>query len=137
MNIINEIEKEQIRDDIPEFAVGDTLDLKVLISEGGKERLQPFKGVVIKRNGGGLSETFTIRKIAHGVGVERTFPLHTSKLDTINVVRRGDVRRSRLYYLRDRRGKASRIKEKREERKYLFETKVGNFSTFFQYINLI
>ncbi len=117
MNIINEIEKEQIRNDIPEFAVGDTLDLKVLISESGKERLQPFKGVVIRRNGGGLSETFTIRKIAHGVGVERTFPLHSTKLDTINVVRRGDVRRSRLYYLRDRRGKASRIKEKREERK--------------------
>ncbi|MCC3143802.1 50S ribosomal protein L19 [Halanaerobium sp. Z-7514] len=116
MNIINEIEKEQMRDDIPEFAVGDTLNLKVRISEGGKERLQPYKGVVIKRNGGGLNETFTVRKIAHGVGVERTFPLHSNKLDTIEVVRRGDVRRSRLYYLRDRRGKASRIKEKREAR---------------------
>ena len=117
MNIINEIEKEQIRDDIPEFAVGDTLDLKVVISESGKERLQPFRGVVISRNGGGLNETFTIRKVSHGVGVERTFPLHTSKLDTINVIRRGDVRRSRLYYLRDRKGKASRIKEKRDQRK--------------------
>ncbi|ADQ14790.1 50S ribosomal protein L19 [Halanaerobium hydrogeniformans] len=116
MNIINEIEKEQMRDDIPEFAVGDTLNLKVRISEGGKERLQPYKGVVIKRNGGGLNETFTVRKIAHGVGVERTFPVHSSKLDAIEVVRRGDVRRSRLYYLRDRRGKASRIKEKREAR---------------------
>lgn len=117
MNIIDEIEKEQIRDNIPEFSVGDTLNLKVLISEGGKERLQPFKGVVIKRNGGGLNETFTIRKVTHGVGVERTFPLNTVKLDSIDVVRRGDVRRARLYYLRDRRGKASRIKEKREERK--------------------
>ena len=116
MNIINEIEKEQLRDDIPEFAVGDTLDLKVTITEGGKERLQPFKGVVIKRNGGGLNETFTIRKVSHGVGVERTFPLHTEKLESINVVRRGDVRRSRLYYLRDRKGKASRIKEKRAQR---------------------
>lgn len=116
MNIINEIEKEQLRDDIPEFAVGDTLDLKVRITEGGKERLQPFKGVVIKRNGGGLNETFTIRKVSHGVGVERTFPLHTEKLENINVVRRGDVRRSRLYYLRDRKGKASRIKEKRAQR---------------------
>jgi len=117
MNIINEIEKEQMRDDIPKFAVGDTLNLRVRISEGGKERIQPFKGVVIKRNGGGLNETFTIRKISHGVGVERTFPLHSTKLDQIDVVRRGDVRRSRLYYLRDRRGKASRIKEKREEKR--------------------
>ena len=116
MNIINEIEKEQMRDDIPEFAVGDTLNLRVRISEGGKERIQPYKGVVIKRNGGGLNETFTVRKIAHGIGVERTFPLHSNKLDSIEVVRRGDVRRSRLYYLRDRRGKASRIKEKREAR---------------------
>lgn len=117
MNIINEIEKEQMRDDIPKFAVGDTLNLKVRISEGGKERIQLFKGVVIKRNGGGLNENFTVRKVAHGVGVERTFPLHSTKLTGIEVVRRGDVRRSRLYYLRDRRGKASRIKEKRSERK--------------------
>ncbi len=117
MNIINEIEKEQMRDDIPKFAVGDTLNLKVRISEGGKERIQLFKGVVIKRNGGGLNESFTVRKVAHGVGVERTFPLHSTKLTGIDVVRRGDVRRSRLYYLRDRRGKASRIKEKRSERK--------------------
>jgi large subunit ribosomal protein L19 len=117
MNIINEIEKEQMRDDIPEFAVGDTLNIKVRISEGGKERLQLFKGVVIKRNGGGLNESFTVRKVAHGVGVERTFPLHSTKLAEIDVVRRGDVRRSRLYYLRDRRGKASRIKEKRSERR--------------------
>ena len=115
MNIIDEIEKEQMRDDIPEFAVGDTLDLKVRISEGGKERLQPFRGVVIKRNGGGLRETFTIRKVSHGVGVERTFPLHSQKLAGIDLVRRGDVRRARLYYLRDRRGKASRIKEKRTQ----------------------
>ncbi|MFW6294228.1 MAG: 50S ribosomal protein L19 [Halanaerobium sp.] len=117
MNIINEIEKEQMRDDIPEFAVGDTLNIKVRISEGGKERLQLFRGVVIKRNGGGLNESFTVRKVAHGVGVERTFPLHSTKLAEIDVVRRGDVRRSRLYYLRARRGKASRIKEKRSERK--------------------
>ncbi len=114
MNIINEIEKEQMRDDIPVFAPGDTLRLMVKVVEGGKERLQNYTGVVVKRNGGGLNENFTVRKISNGIGVERTFPLHSNKLAKIEVVRRGDVRRSRLYYLRSRRGKASRIKEKRD-----------------------
>ncbi|RCW41147.1 MULTISPECIES: 50S ribosomal protein L19 [unclassified Halanaerobium] len=114
MNIINEIEKEQMRDDIPVFAPGDTLRLMVKVVEGGKERLQNYTGVVVKRNGGGLNETFTVRKISKGIGVERTFPLHSNKLAKIEVVSRGDVRRSRLYYLRSRRGKASRIKEKRD-----------------------
>ena len=114
MNIINEIEKEQMRDDIPVFAPGDTLRLMVKVVEGGKERLQNYTGVVVKRNGGGLNENFTVRKISNGIGVERTFPLHSNKLAKIEDVRRGDVRRSRLYYLRSRRGKASRIKEKRD-----------------------
>ncbi|MGM0603779.1 MAG: 50S ribosomal protein L19 [Bacillota bacterium] len=114
MNIINEIEKEQMRDDIPVFAPGDTLRLMVKVVEGGKERLQNYTGVVVKRNGGGLNESFTVRKISSGIGVERTFPLHSNKLAKIEVVRRGDVKRARLYYLRSRRGKASRIKEKRD-----------------------
>lgn len=111
--IIKDIEKNQLRDDIPEFYPGDTLRLLVKVVEGGKERLQPFEGIVIKRQGGGSRETFTVRKVSHGVGVERTFPLHSPKLAEINVVRRGDVRRAKLYYLRERRGKAARIKEKR------------------------
>jgi len=114
VNIINEIEKEQMRDDIPEFATGDTVRLAVRVVEGGKERLQIYEGVVLKRNGGGLNESFTVRKISNGVGVERTFPVHSRKIAEFKVVRRGDVRKSRLYYLRDRRGKASRIKEKRD-----------------------
>jgi large subunit ribosomal protein L19 len=112
--IIKDIEKNQLRDDIPEFYPGDTLRLLVKVVEGGKERLQPFEGIVIKRQGGGSRETFTVRKVSHGVGVERTFPLHSPKLAEINVVRRGDVRRAKLYYLRERRGKAARIKEKRD-----------------------
>lgn len=112
-NIIKEIEDKQLRDDIPDFAPGDTLHLMVRVVEGGKERLQPFDGIVIKRQGGGLNETFTVRKISHGVGVERTFPLHSPKLAEIEVVRRGDVKRAKLYYLRDRKGKAARVKEKR------------------------
>jgi large subunit ribosomal protein L19 len=116
MDIIKEIEKEQMRDDIPEFGPGDTLRLQVKVTEGGKERLQLFEGIVIKRSGKGVRATFTVRKIAHGVGVERTFPLHSPKLDSIKVERRGDVRRAKLYYLRDRKGKASKVKEKREKR---------------------
>lgn len=111
--IIKNIEKKQMRDDIPEFSPGDTLKLKVKVTEGGKERLQPFEGIVIKRQGGGIRESFTIRKISHGVGVERTFPVHSPKLEDIQVVRRGDVNRAKLYYLRERRGKAARVKEKR------------------------
>lgn len=113
-DIIRDIEKEQLRDDIPEFAPGDTVRLMVKVVEGGKERLQPFEGVVIKRQNGGNRETFTVRKISHGVGVERTFPVHSPKIASLKVVRRGDVRRAKLYYLRDRKGKAARIKEKRD-----------------------
>ncbi|MEJ6950476.1 50S ribosomal protein L19 [Natronospora cellulosivora (SeqCode)] len=113
-NIIKDIENSQLRDDIPEFNAGDTLKLMIKVVEGGKERLQPYEGVVIKRQGGGARETFTIRKISHGVGVEKTFPVHSPKLAEINVLRRGDVRRAKLYYLRERKGKAARIKEKRD-----------------------
>lgn len=116
-NIINDIENSQLRDDIPVFSPGDTLRLMVKVVEGGKERLQPFEGVVIKRQGGGVNESFTIRKISHGVGVERTLPVHSPKIAEIKVLRRGDVNKAKLYYLRERRGKAARIKEKREARK--------------------
>lgn len=113
-NIIKDIENSQLKDNIPVFAPGDTLHLMIRVVEGGKERLQPFDGVVIKRQGGGVRETFTIRKVSHGVGVEKTFPVHSPKLAEIKVLRRGDVRRAKLYYLRDRKGKAARIKEKRD-----------------------
>jgi len=115
-NIIKDIEKSQMRDNIPDFKPGDTLRLMVKIIEGGKERLQAFEGIVIKRQGGGTRETFTVRKISHGVGVERTFPVHSPKLAEIKIMSRGDVNRAKLYYLRERRGKAARIKEKRESR---------------------
>lgn len=112
--IIREIENDQLRDDLPEFSPGDTLHLMVKVVEGGKERLQPFDGIVIRRKGSGLNETFTIRKVSHGVGVERTFPVHSPQLAVIELVRRGDVKRAKLYYLRDRKGKAARVKEKRD-----------------------
>ena len=115
--IIKDIESSQLREDIPEFSPGDTLRLMVKVVEGGKERLQPFEGVVIKRQGGGVNETFTIRKISHGVGVERTLPVHSPKLAEIKILRRGDVNRAKLYYLRERKGKAARIKEKRAAKK--------------------
>ena len=111
MNLIQEITKEQLRSDIPSFRPGDTLRVHVKVVEGSRERIQVFEGVVIKRRGGGISETFTVRKISYGVGVERTFPLHSPKIDKIEVTRRGKVRRAKLYYLRDLRGKAARIKD--------------------------
>ncbi|MBO9607970.1 MAG: 50S ribosomal protein L19 [Paenibacillaceae bacterium] len=111
MNIIQEITKEQLRQDIPSFRPGDTLKVYVKVIEGSRERIQLFEGVVIKRRGGGISETFTVRKISYGVGVERTFPLHSPKIDKIEVARRGKVRRAKLYYLRNLRGKAARIQE--------------------------
>ncbi|MBP1904210.1 50S ribosomal protein L19 [Paenibacillus turicensis] len=113
MNILQEITQEQLRKDIPSFRPGDTLKVHVKVIEGTRERIQLFEGVVIKRHGGGISETFTVRKISNGVGVERTFPLHSPKLDKIEVARRGKVRRAKLYYLRELRGKAARIKEAR------------------------
>lgn len=109
-NIITEITKDQLRE-IPQFRAGDTVRLHVRIVEGTRERVQLYEGVVIKRRGGGISETFTVRKISNGVGVERTFPVHTPKIEKIDVVRRGKVRRAKLYYLRSLRGRAARIKE--------------------------
>jgi len=110
-NIIAEITKEQLRSDLPTFRPGDTVRLHVKVVEGTRERIQLFEGFVIKRRGGGISETFTVRKISYGVGVERTFPVHTPKITKLEVIRRGKVRRAKLYYLRNLRGKAARIKE--------------------------
>lgn len=109
--VIRELEKEQLKQDIPAFRPGDTVRVHVKVIEGQRERIQLFEGVVIRRRGTGVSETFTVRKVSYGVGVERTFPLHTPKIDKIEVVRHGKVRRAKLYYLRDRVGKAARIKE--------------------------
>lgn len=111
-NLIAEITKDQLRTDHPEFRPGDTVKVHVKVVEGDRERIQLYEGVVIKRQNGGISETFTVRKISYGVGVERTFPLHSPRVDKIEVARRGKVRRAKLYYLRDRRGKAARIKER-------------------------
>src|SRR5690606_16553398 len=110
-NIIAEVTKDQLRTDLTEFRPGDTVRLHVKIVDATRERIQLFEGVVIKRRGGGISETFTVRKISNGVGVERTFPVHTPKIAKLEVTRRGKVRRAKLYYLRNLRGKAARIKE--------------------------
>ncbi len=110
-HLIQEITKEQLRTDMPEFRPGDTVRVHVKVIEGNRERIQVFEGVVIKRRGAGVSETFTVRKVSYGVGVERTFPVHTPKIAKLEVVRRGKVRRAKLYYLRQLRGKAARIKE--------------------------
>ena len=115
-DIIKELEKEQLREETPEFAAGDTVRVLYLVREGSKERVQAFEGVCIARKGGGVDETFTVRKISSGVGVERVFPLHTPTVSGIEVVRRGRVRRAKLYYLRGRRGRAARIVEKRSTR---------------------
>lgn len=109
--LIEAVTQSQLRTDLPSFRPGDTLKVHVRIVEGTRERIQLFEGVVIKRRGGGVSESFTVRKISSGVGVERTFPLHTPKIEKIEVKRRGKVRRAKLYYLRELRGKAARIKE--------------------------
>ncbi len=111
---IAELEQAQIRSDIPDFRPGDTLRVHVRVTEGNRSRIQVFQGAVIRRQGGGARETFTVRKISYGVGVERTFPVHTPAIETIEVVTRGQVRRAKLYYLRELRGKAARIKERRE-----------------------
>ncbi|WP_103062976.1 50S ribosomal protein L19 [Actinomyces qiguomingii] len=110
-NLIDEIDAASLREDIPSFRAGDTLRVHVKVVEGSRSRIQVFQGVVIARRGSGVSETFTIRKISFGVGVERTFPLHTPTIDKIEVVTRGDVRRAKLYYLRNLHGKAAKIKE--------------------------
>src|SRR5215471_17119193 len=113
MNRLDFVDKGSLRDDIPAFSPGDTINVHVKVIEGSKERVQVFKGVVIRRQGGGIRETFTVRKVSFGVGVERTFPVHSPNIDKIEVVTRGDVRRAKLYYLRDLRGKAARIRERR------------------------
>jgi large subunit ribosomal protein L19 len=114
VNTLDQIESAQLRDDIPDFGPGDTVRVDVRVIEGGRERTQAFEGIVIARKGGGIRETFTVRKISFGVGVERIFPVHAPIIQKIEVLRRGDVRRAKLYYLRDRVGKAARIKEKRD-----------------------
>ncbi|WJZ03032.1 50S ribosomal protein L19 [Corynebacterium freiburgense] len=113
MNILDKVDAAQLRDDIPDFRPGDTVNVHVKVIEGDKSRIQVFKGVVIRRQNGGIRETFTVRKISFGIGVERTFPVHSPNIDTIEVVSRGKVRRAKLYYLRNLRGKAAKIKEKR------------------------
>jgi len=111
MDVLHSVAANQLRTDIPEFRTGDTLDVHVRVIEGDKERVQVFQGVCIKRKGGGINESFTVRKISNGVGVERIFPLHSPRLAKIEVKKRGKVRRAKLYYLRTLRGKAARIKE--------------------------
>lgn len=113
-NIIDTLEREQLRQDIPSFRPGDTVRVHVRVVEGTRERVQAFEGVVIRRQRGSVRETFTVRRVSYGVGVERTFPVHSPRLEKIEVVRRGVVRRAKLYYLRALRGKAARIKEKRD-----------------------
>ena len=114
MQKFDELDKASLRDDIPAFRAGDTLKVHVKVVEGTRSRVQVFQGVVIRRHGGGIGETFTVRKISFGVGVERTFPVHTPIIDKIEVMTRGDVRRAKLYYLRKLRGKKAKIKEKRD-----------------------
>ncbi|MFD1417240.1 50S ribosomal protein L19 [Companilactobacillus keshanensis] len=114
--LIQDITKEQLRSDIPDFRPGDTVRVHAKVVEGSRERVQLFEGVVIKRRGAGVSATYTVRKMSSGVGVERTFPLNTPRVEKLEVIRRGLVRRSKLYYLRDRKGKAARIKERRIEK---------------------
>jgi large subunit ribosomal protein L19 len=111
--LIQEIENAAKRSDVPDFRPGDTLKVHVRVTEGSRSRIQVFQGVVIRRQGGGARETFTVRKVSYSVGVERTFPLNSPSIDKIEIVTRGDVRRAKLYYLRELRGKAARIKEKR------------------------
>jgi large subunit ribosomal protein L19 len=111
MDLIKVIEKENMKEEIPEFAVGDTVRVYVKVVEGSRERLQAFEGTVIARKNGGVRETFTVRRLSFGVGVERTFPLHSPKISSIEVVRKGKVRRAKLYYLRGLKGKAAKVKE--------------------------
>lgn len=114
VDTIREIEQEFLKDDIPSFGPGDTVRVHYRVVEGSRERIQPFEGVVIRRRGGGINENFTVRRIAsHGIGVERTFPLHSPRIDRIEVLRHGRVRRAKLYYLRGRTGRAARIRERR------------------------
>lgn len=114
MNILDAVDAVSLRKDIPQFRAGDELKIHVRVIEGSKSRLQLFQGIVMRRQGDGVRETFTVRKISYGVGVERTFPVHTPVIEKIELVKKGDVRRAKLYYLRDLRGKAAKIREKRD-----------------------
>ena len=114
MQSLDSLDAASLRDDVPDFRPGDTVKVHVRVVEGTRSRIQVFQGVVIRRQGGGIRETFTVRKVSFGIGVERTFPVHTPVVDHIEVVTRGDVRRAKLYYLRSLRGKAAKIKEKRD-----------------------
>jgi len=114
MNILDAVDAKSLRHDIPQFRAGDELKVHVRVIEGSKSRIQVFQGIVIRRQGDGVRETFTIRKVSYGVGVERTFPVHTPVIEKIELVKKGDVRRAKLYYLRDLRGKAAKIREKRD-----------------------
>ena len=113
MNRTDPVEKARLREDLPVFRPGDSVKVHVRVTEAGRERIQVFQGVVIRRRGGGLRESFTVRKVSFGVGVERTFPIHSPTIAKIEIVSRGDVRRAKLYYLRERRGKRARIRELR------------------------
>lgn len=112
MNAIEQLTAGQLKENVPQFAIGDTVRVSVKIREGERERIQTFEGTVIARNNSGVSETFTVRRVAYGVGVERVFPLHSPNVDKVEIVRKGKVRRGKLYYLRDRVGKAAKVKEK-------------------------
>src|SRR4051794_17438631 len=114
MNTLDTLDAQSLRTDVPDFRPGDTLKVHVRVVEGNRSRIQVFQGAVIRRQGGGIREPFTVRKVSFGVGVERTFPVHTPVIEKVEVVTRGDVRRAKLYYLRDLRGKKAKIKEKRE-----------------------
>ena len=114
MNTLDALDADSLRSDIPDFRPGDTVKVHVRVVEGNRSRIQVFQGVVIRRQGGGIRETFTVRKVSFGVGVERTFPVHTPVVEKIEILTRGDVRRAKLYYLRNLRGKAAKIKERRE-----------------------
>jgi large subunit ribosomal protein L19 len=115
MNPMELVEREQLRTDLLDFRVGDTVRVHVKIVEGEKERIQPFEGVVIRKKGGGIRSTFTVRKISYGIGVERIFPMHSPRIDRIDVISRGKVRRARLFYLRNLRGKAARIRGEKKK----------------------
>ncbi len=125
MNRTDLVESSFLRDDLPDFRPGDTVKVHVRVAEAGRERIQVFQGVVIRRQGGGLRETFTVRKVSFGVGVERTFPVHSPTIAKLEVVTRGRVRRAKLYYLRERRGKRARIRELREAPKQPSEESAG------------
>ncbi len=114
MHILDNVDAASLREDVPDFRPGDTVKVHVKVVEGTRSRVQVFQGVVIRRQGGGVRETFSVRKVSFGVGVERTFPVHSPILDKVEIVTRGDVRRAKLYYLRNLRGKAAKIKEKRD-----------------------